>query len=192
MTAIALLLTLASAAAAGHGTEHHGIDPRILLVQLLGFGILAFIIGKFAVPPLARLLRGRQDRIREAFERIERDLAAAAAAKADAERKRKGADESAAEVVDRAAREGARLRDQVLREAADAARAIKGKAALEATIERDKMLLEFRSEVVDSALRGAERVVSEAMDQATQDALVARFLSDLEKVRAVERVRDTV
>ena len=50
----------------------------------------------------------------------------------------------------------------------------------EAEIEHQKMLLTLRNEVVDVSFSAAEKVLQQTVNREVQDALVERFLEDLQ------------
>jgi F-type H+-transporting ATPase subunit b len=172
----------ASASAAG-GDHYHGLDVRALGVQLLGFTILAIILARYAVPPLAAALRARRERIRQGFAELEAEERTLTTGKAQAEAKLKDADRTAGERLERAFREGAELRDTLVREGEEAALKVGKKAKVEVEIERQKVRLALRNEVVSLSFRAAEGVLREAVDRATQDRLVDEFLAELDAVR---------
>jgi F-type H+-transporting ATPase subunit b len=168
----------------GGGEESAALDLRALGVQLLGFTILAIILGKFAFPPAIRALRARSDRIRDELDALDREEKAAADDRGAAE---KGLHEIERESVDRlekAAAEGADLRDKLFREGDEAAEKVHYKAKLEIELERQKMVFELRNEVVEAALEAASRILPSAVDRETEDRLVDDFLDELETLAA--------
>ncbi|HVY61978.1 MAG TPA: F0F1 ATP synthase subunit B [Planctomycetota bacterium] len=166
------------------GEVTHGLDLRALGVQLLGFTILAIILGKFAIPPAIRALRARSDRIRDELDALDRDEKAAAEARASAEKGLHDIDHGSVERMERAAREGVELREKLLREGDEGAEKVHYKAKLEVELERQKMLLELRDEVVEAALAAAAKILPSAVDRKTEDALVDQFLDELETLAA--------
>src|SRR4051812_35712902 len=57
--------------------EKLGIDPLLLLWQALAFGLLVFLLARFAYRPVLAMLDQRADRIRESMtqaEQIKREL----------------------------------------------------------------------------------------------------------------------
>ncbi len=168
--------------AAPHDDHYHPMDLRAVAVQTLGFAILAILLGKFAIPILGKALRDRRDKIRDTLEGLERDEKSAVAAKSEAEARLKDVERGAADRIERALQEGHQLREQLTREGEEQAGKIAYKAKLEAEIERQKMLLELRNEVVDVAFSAARMVAAQAVDRQTQDALVDRYIDDLDDV----------
>jgi F-type H+-transporting ATPase subunit b len=170
--------------AGGDSAEHyHPLDIRALFVQFLGFAILAAILGYFVVPSLAEALGARREKIRATFDGLERDRREAVEGAKAAEQQLSQAERTSIERIEQARREGGELREALVAEADEAAAKIVQKARTEAQIERAKMLLELRNEVVDVGFRAAESVIRATMDRETQSRLVERFLDDLDAVR---------
>lgn len=163
-----------------HSFLHDADTRKAILVQFLGFAILAAILGKFAIPPAMRALRGRQDGIKQTFDQLDHDLAFAKDGKKQEEDRLRSLETGASERMQRAVDEGAKLREQLAAEGEEGAARVAGKAKLEAEIEHQKMLLELRNEVVDVSFSAAEKVLRQTVNREVQDQLVERFLNDLE------------
>ena len=162
--------------------EGESIDIRALTVQIIGFVILAVILAKYAVPPAVAALRARSDRIRDELDALDREERAAAEAKSKAESGLKDVERTSIERMERAVKEGAELRDQLVREGDEGAEKVRYKAKLEIEIERQKMMLELRNEVVELSFEAAARVAKTVVDKETQDRLVDQFVENLESV----------
>lgn len=165
------------AAAGAHGEgAHHGMNFEALIVQALGFTILVVLLGKFAVPVILRLLRGRQERIRTTFDELEGGVRDLDAKKSDLAARLRTIENEAEDRKGKAFVEGAALRESLVAEGEETAVQILSKAKLEGELEHDAMLIAFRKLFVSFTFDGAEAVVRDVMDEKTQDALVDRFL----------------
>ena len=158
---------------------------RLIPALVLGFVILAVILGKFAIPPAARALRGRREGIAHAFDELDREVDLASKKKRDEEERLKSLEGGVEERRKRATDDAASLRTQLAKEAEEAAARAMQKAKLEAEIEHQKMLLELRNEVVAVSFDAAETVLKEKVTREVQDRLVDRFLEDIETARRI-------
>ena len=157
------------------------LDPKLglFVFTLLVFGIVAFILGKFAWGPITQALANREKTIDESIKRAETALAEARQVSEDNERARRDAEADA---------------QKVLREAREAAESLRGaevektraqiremQEAARAEIEREKQgaLDELRAEVADLAIKAAEKLIVENMDDAKNRKLVEGFINDL-------------
>lgn len=163
-----------------HGGHYHDIDLGAIGVQALGFAILFGILAYFAFPFVGDKLNARRRQIADTFDDLERRIDVAKKGKLDAETKLKEAERGSLARMEQAMKEGVRLRDQLLAEADEQAAKIAHKAKVEGAIERAKMLIELRNQVVEVGFAAAEAAIRETMDRETQKRLVERFLDDLE------------
>jgi F-type H+-transporting ATPase subunit b len=157
------------------------LDPKVglFVFTVLVFLIVAYILGKYAWGPITAALENRQKTIDESIKRAENALAEARQISEDNEKARREAEAGAHRVLREA------------REAADALRAEESEKtrqqmrdmqeAARAEIEREKQgaLDELRTEVADLAIKAAEKLLSENLDAAKNRKLVETFIKDL-------------
>lgn len=156
-----------------------GVDLPKLAFQIVNFLLLLYLLNRFAFRRVMGLLAERERRIAKGLEdadaagrdrelaRAEREAAldeARAEAQAMIARATKIAEDSRAEIVAQARREAEKATEQ-------ARQAI--------TAEKDRALLELRSQVADLALEAAAKLVRRQMDEPTQRQLVQEFLAEL-------------
>jgi F-type H+-transporting ATPase subunit b len=164
----------------GHKAPHyHPRDDRAVLVQFIGFTILGLILVRFVFPLLGDALRKRREGIREGLETLERDEAKLHALKSASEKGVQDAERASLDRMQQAVKDGAAMKEQLIVEGDEAARKIAHKAKLEQEIERQKMVLELRNEVVDLSFTAAAGLLRTTVDRETQDKLVNDFLNEL-------------
>ena len=148
------------------------------------WGTVAFVVvfgllGKFAVPVLRKGLQARS-------EKIAKELGAADAAKAEAlaeaERIRASignAEADAAAVVAEARTAAAQLvatmKERSVQEAAD----LRTRAAADIESQKNQAIADLRAEVTELARGAAEAVVRSNLDDATQAALIDRYIDQV-------------
>lgn len=169
--------SLALAAGAGHPSPEQTLQLRI--IQFLGFGIVFAILLIFAFPVVGRLLRQRSEKVAHDFTAIEEGRKRAVEEREAAERALKDFERTTTEALERATKEGAALRERLVEEADVQAARIAKKGKLEAEIERAKAKLELQNTFARVAFDAAGEVLATAIDRASHDALVDRFLDDL-------------
>ena len=124
-----------------------GIQWTKLLPQLLNFGIVLFVLWKWAYKPVFTMLEARQKKIAESVanaEKIQLELA-----KTEAERKRilTQADDLANGMIEQAREAANRVREVETQKAVAAAEQIIAKAREAAAQDHAKMLAELKREV---------------------------------------------
>ena len=149
-------------------TEKFGVDLPTLIAQMVNFCIVAFVIYKFAIKPIAATLDERQQKIADGLQYAEEMKVQLAAAERERAEKIKEAAVAAQDILAESREQSKEMIEQKTQEAAAQAEAIIRKASEATELERQKMLSDVRQEV-------ARLVV------ATSATVLSRDLSDLEK-----------
>jgi F-type H+-transporting ATPase subunit b len=156
-----------------------GINLGYLIVQILNFIILFLVVKKWIYTPVLGMLEKRRKMIAEGVENArvaaeERSKAEDQAAKIITEAQAK-----AAEIVrDATARADSAAQD--IKNAADAeAEKIMENAKIDAEKEKENLLERLRPQVSALAISAAQKLVTTALDEQRQRALLADFFSGL-------------
>jgi F-type H+-transporting ATPase subunit b len=158
------------------------------LVELIAFAIIAWLIGKYIVPPINRAMTARQEAIRTEF--AELDEAKESARKTEEEYKSQLADarHEAAKTREEAREQGAAIIAEMREQAQEEAERILTHARAQMAAERQQAVASLRREVGALATSLAERIVGESLEDDDRSArVVDRFLADLE---TLEESRD--
>ena len=149
-----------------------GVNWKLLVAQLVNFGLVLFIMWKWVYTPLLKAIDQRNARIDKGL----KDAEAAAAA-------RTGAEQTSDVTIAAARREAQRILEEAQKQA-DANRAemkqktqeelktlvSQGKEALAA--EKEKMVREARAEIAELALSAAARALDEKMSESQKKAML--------------------
>ncbi len=149
--------------------------------QLLAFAGIAFLVWKFGVPLIGKMLGARTKEIEDRFGTLEREAKAAADRVADLKLKLSEIGSESARRLQAAVDEGHRIRSQSLAEAAGLAAQEAEKARRTVQIERDKAVLELRAEVARLTLEVAERAVDVLATDPVHGRIVEKNLEGLER-----------
>ncbi|MDG1242341.1 MAG: F0F1 ATP synthase subunit B [Opitutae bacterium] len=145
-----------------------GISWPTLVAQMVNFCIVALVLYKFAVKPIAATLDERQQKIADGLQYAEEMKAQLAEAERERAEKIKQAAIDAQKILTESREQSKEMIEQKTQEAAAQAEAIIRKASEATELERQKMLSDVRQEV-------ARLVV------ATSSKVLSRDLSDAEK-----------
>jgi F-type H+-transporting ATPase subunit b len=145
-----------------------GISWPTLVAQMVNFCIVALVLYKFAVKPIAATLDERQQKIADGLQYAEEMKVQLAAAERERAEKIKEAAVEAQGILAESREQSKEMIEQKTQEAAAQAEAIIRKASEATELERQKMLSDVRQEV-------ARLVV------ATSATVLSRDLSDSEK-----------
>ncbi|HTQ18098.1 F0F1 ATP synthase subunit B/delta [Mycobacterium sp.] len=151
------------------------------LSQLLGFAIIVFIVVRYAVPPVRRLMKARQDTVRQQL----KDSAAAAERLTESTTAHSKAVEAAKEeakrVVEEAKTDAVRIAEQLQAQSRVEAERITAQGARQVELLRTQLTRQLRLELGHESVRQAEELVRNYVaDPAQQSATVDRFLDELE------------
>ncbi len=173
-----------------HGESHHGehgIDGKVLALQLFNFAVLIFILVKFAGGALNKALRGRHDKMKV-------DLDEAQRLRTDAETKLKAQEarlinlENEIISLRKSMQESAEGEKQRMIAAAEA-RVVRMEEETRFLMEQQvkQAELNFKAEVATATARIAEALVRRQVNDSDQQRLVTSFVAEVATDSAHER-----
>ena len=172
--------------------EPNPILPVIgeVIVGFIAFGLLYWVLQKYAFPIFERTFAERTAAIEGGLERAERAQAEADAALENYQAQLAEARAEAARIRDEAREQGAGIVSELRAQAQTEADRISTTAEQQLEVERQQAMTSLRGEVGSLAVELAGRIVGETLtDDARVSATVDRFISDLEAQAATEEAR---
>jgi len=167
------------------GTEEHAPNGFFIgdwdewAWSAAAFLIVVVLLVKLAGPAAVKAFRARSERIEKELGAAEASRAEALAASQRVTEAMSGADEEAAAIVAEA-REAAAAMEVQLRQRADAEAAdLRARAQADIESSRAQAIADLQAEVSELALGAAENVVRRNLDPATQDALVESYITQV-------------
>jgi ATP synthase F1 delta subunit/ATP synthase F0 subunit b len=151
--------------------------------QLVGFGVIVWLIWRYVVPPLRKLMADQQNTVRQQLA----DSSAAADRLAEASRAHAKAKEDAhaeAQRLTEEAQADAERSGEQLREQADSdAERIIAQGAKQAELLRSQLVRQLRQDIgAESVRRASDLVRGYVAEPGQQSATVDRFLDDLDEM----------
>jgi len=159
--------------------ESIGIEPKLLLMQVLSFIVLYLVLRKFLFAPIGNMIDARNREVAERLDRAARDERAMEAVRTEYERRIAEIETEGRDRIQAAMAEARRLADEVKDNARAGAEEIKNRALVQIGREREKALKEVQDHIVDLSINAAERVVGRTLDTDTQRQLVRRFIDEV-------------
>jgi F-type H+-transporting ATPase subunit b len=136
-----------------------GIDVRLIIIQIVNFGLLMIILSYFLYKPILKILNDREKKITTSI----KDAEAAAKAKADAESQKHTiiitANEEAEAMVSRAKDHATEKADEILSEAKHKAEQEIKNATLRAEEAKTQIIKESEAEITKLAVLAAEKIL---------------------------------
>jgi ATP synthase F0 subunit b/ATP synthase F1 delta subunit len=149
--------------------------------QLVGFAVIVWLIWRYVVPPVRKLMADQQNTVRQqladssvAADRLAEASRAHAKAKEDA-------NAEARRLTEEAKSDAERLREQLRDQAENDAERIKQQGARQAEVMRSQLIRQLRLDIgAESVRRASDLVRGYVAESGQQSATVDRFLDDLD------------
>lgn len=156
-------------------------NPGLIIWTIVTFVLLVVVLRKFAWRPLLEALTKREESVRGAIERAEH-------AREEAERlleeHRKQVARSEAEaqrILAEGRALGEKLKNDIVEQANAQARKLADQAKQEIERDKDAALATLRNEVAGLAIKAAEKILDETLDEKRHRQIVDSFMNNLPK-----------
>lgn len=159
--------------------EALGIDFLTIIVYVVNFGLVLFVLQRFAFKPVQDMLAKRQQQISEGLSAAAKANEEAAQQRAEFERQLAQERQAAQAEAQKASEATEKMRQDILQAARKEAEEIKVKAREEAEQERQQVMADLRKQAADLSMQMTRKVVGEAVDENAQRKLVSQFLANL-------------
>ncbi len=160
------------------------LEPGMIIWTFVTFGLLLFLLKKFAWKPLLSGLEGRESRIKN-------DLQGAENARREAEKSlekhramMQDAELEARRVIEEARKLAEKMRVDILAQAEEQARLLASQAKADIQREKNTALLQLRAEIADLAIGAASKILGEQLDEEQNRRIVDAFIADLPRERS--------
>lgn len=154
-----------------------GINPYLLIAQMINFGILYFILSKFVFPSIMETLDERAATIRQGVENAELAKTQLQQANQRADGIILDAQHKSQQIIADGTTAGERVRAQIEVEAHTRADEIARQAQQRIAQEEAQAKNALREQVADLAINVAGRVIGESLDTPKQRRLVEEFIA---------------
>ncbi len=184
--AAALLLSASPALAAEAGGPVNLLDPKVGLMfwTLIIFGLLFFVLSRFAFKPLFAAVEAREKALEDAIEGAKRDRAETEALLSQ-QRAQLEAARNEAQAIIAASRETAeKMRSDLLAQTKQQQEEMIEQARRTISGEKAAAIADLRREAIDLAIAGASRVIEQNLDSDNNRKIVESFLSSLDAKKA--------
>ncbi|MBI4250480.1 F0F1 ATP synthase subunit B [Candidatus Uhrbacteria bacterium] len=154
-----------------------GIDGRLLIAQILNFGILLFLLHRFLYKPLLGMLEKRRVLIEKSLEEakaIQEKLASVEQMRFDELQKAK---EQAAAIVEQATKHAEEKSVALIEKAKNEVHGVVQNAREKIRMEKEQMLTSAKQEFSALVLLASEQVLKDVSDKELSDKLREKALS---------------
>lgn len=156
-----------------------GIDFWTALFTLLNFLAVLYVGKRFLWGPVMKIIQDRQKEIDDLYADADTARSSAMAMETEYKQKLSVAVETGERIVKEATARGQAREEEILREAAQQADAIREKAAADIAMEKKKAINDAKNEISDMAVSIAEKVVGRELTESDQNKLIDEFIDGL-------------
>lgn len=161
--------------------ESLGIDVRLIVVQIINFGILFFVLTKFLYRPILKILDERKRRIAESLTHEQKIAEERVKLDKEKENELKKAKEKGREIIEEAKTEAEKQKNTLLKKAESEAERLLGRAKEQLILEKEKLREEIKKELTDLSLVMAEKILEEKLSRQEKAELILEPLKMLLK-----------
>lgn len=160
--------------------EKLGIEPVLLLTQVINFTILVIVLTKFLYKPILKMLDERKKKIEEGLA-----LSVEMAAKEEEIQKEKEkvldkAKTEGAKIIEEYKVQGKKMESEIIAAANEEAKRLKEKVSLDLDEEKKKMWGELRKQLLVLAMEMSKKAVGDLLSDKSQRLILERKLKLLE------------
>ena len=157
------------------------INPGLIVWTIISFIILVSVLGKYAWKPIISALTEREEKIRSAMEQADRARAEASELLKKNEENMARAEGEYQKMMRDSRAMADKIKEEILGKARTQAQQELERAGEEIQRNLDAARQQLRSEVADLAIKAAEKILDENLDQQKQKKMVNTFLDQLPK-----------
>lgn len=157
------------------------VNPGLIIWQLFIFVILLFILKKIAWKPLLSSLHSREQSIKDTIDQAEK-LQKEAQDLIEQNRKNMAeANSNSMKIINDAKEMAGKMKDEIMAKAQEDSRKLIEQAKAEINQEKETAMSDLRNEVSDLAIKSAEKILKETLDEDRQKKIVNDFISQIPK-----------
>ncbi|MBX9855278.1 MAG: F0F1 ATP synthase subunit B [Gemmatimonadaceae bacterium] len=184
--AAALLLSASPAMAAEAGGPVNLLDPKVGLMfwTLIIFGLLFFVLARFAFKPLFAAVEAREKALEDAIEGAKRDRAETEALLSQQRAQLEAARNEAQSIIAASRETAEKMRSDLLAQTKQQQEEMIEQARRTIEGEKAAAIADLRREAIDLAIAGASRVIEQNLDSDNNHKIVESFLSSLDAKKA--------
>lgn len=162
--------------------EQLGIDPKLLLAQIINFLIIVVVLGKLLYKPILTALEKRRREIAEGLALTEKMRQEEEKLAAKREKALEAARREGQQLIEEAKKQAHEAEKEIAADAHHEAQEIIARSRREAGELKEKALRDVRQETVDLSVSMAKRLLSGVLSAKDQHKLIEIHLKELESI----------
>lgn len=159
--------------------EALGIDPKLLIAQVINFVIVLLLLRKFAYNPILNMLDQRSKTIATGLKDSEEASKKLESANEEKEKILEKAYKEAGEMLTLAKKEAKAEAEKILKTANDQAALIRKTSLEESEQAKSSAITDAKKEVSSLIMLALEKIVGQKIDQKEREALTAKAIEEI-------------
>ncbi|OGK26771.1 ATP synthase F0 subunit B [Candidatus Roizmanbacteria bacterium RIFCSPLOWO2_01_FULL_37_12] len=159
--------------------ENLGIDGKLLLAQLINFILFFYILKKYIAGPFLKFLNQERQNEREKEDLLGKIKKGEEEILAREIKLKEEMKKQVSLALEKAKKDGFRLREEIVEEAKKQAMTIKDKAHKEIKEERDKLYRDVKNKVADLSFIITEKALQDYLDEEAKKKITGHILKNL-------------
>ena len=157
------------------------IQWQLLITHVVGFLITLWILKKYAWKPILGIMEERRNRIKDEFDKIDKEKEDVSRLTAEYQEKLKGIEAERRAKIIEAVNEGKKMAEEIKASAREEGKQIQARAR--ADLERDvaKAKVQLKDEMITITMTAAEKIINEKLDDEKHRQLIGSFIDNMEK-----------
>lgn len=155
------------------------VNPGLIIWQIAIFIILLFILKKVAWKPLLAALHSREQGIQNSLDHAEKLQKEAEQLIEQNKKNLADANVQSMKIINDAKEIANKMRDELMAKAQEDSRKIVEQAREEIKQEKESAMADLRNEVSDLAIKSAEKIIKDTLDENKQRKIVNEFISQI-------------
>ena len=159
------------------------LDPGLFIWTIITFLVLFFALAKFAWKPLLKMLKDREDMIRDSLDDAEKAKVELERLSEESEAVMAKARSEAQSILAEGKTAAEKVKDDIIAKSKEQANKIREDAENQIQVEKEKAIAEIKGEVVNLTLSVAEKLIQKNLSDADNKSLIE---ASLKKVKPYE------
>ena len=159
------------------------LDPGLFIWTIITFLVLFFALAKFAWKPLLKMLKDREDMIRDSLDDAEKAKVELERLSEESEAVMAKARSEAQSILAEGKTAAEKVKDDIIAKSKEQANKIREDAENQIQVEKEKAIAEIKGEVVNLTLSVAEKLIQKNLSDADNKSLIE---ASLKKVKSYE------
>jgi len=155
------------------------VNPGLIIWQIIIFIFLVILLKKIAWKPLLTALHSREQGIKDSLDQAEQIKIESRELMEQNKKILSDANSQSMKIINESREAANKLREELMAKAQEDSRKLIDQAKVEIKQEKDSAMADLRNEVSDLAIKAAEKIIKDNLDESKQKKIVNDFISQI-------------